>query len=180
VSVFIELAKFLKNKSDNAEIEYILYIRKYELSGKWKGSVNAGDFDSFLKHYGFDVGRYRRGVKAIEGPNLGLDKCMLYGFQTIKTIGSKLSEPHQRVFIDGVLKPATDERKGEPPSERHVRDKLLPLYIANNHIEDPPVRISRLTELTAENEDLKRQVADLKADNKRLTKELNRLTKTAA
>lgn len=180
VGGFIELAKFLKNKADNAEIEYVLYVRAYERSGKWKGSVNAGDFDSFLKHYEFDVGRYRRGVKAIEGPNLGIDKCVLYGFPTIKTIGSKLSEPHQRLFIDSVLKPVTDERKGAPPSERHVRDKLLPIYIADNHIENHPVRTSRLMDLMAENEGLKRQVADLKAENKRLKEELDRLAKNAA
>lgn len=172
---FIELAKFLKNKADNAEIEYVLYVRAYELSGKWKGSINAGDFSAFLKHYGFDVDRYRRGVNAIEGPSLGLEKCMLYGFQTIRTIGSKLSEPHQRTFIENVLKPITDNRNGEPISERHARDKIA-LYIAETPGLAQPVRgVSKLAELKAENEDLKRQVANLTAENSRLKNELSKL-----
>jgi hypothetical protein len=181
----VEFARSLRVQADQAEMNLTAYLRAYEQSGKWRGAVDAGNFDSWLKRFEFEPSRYRAGVTVLTEHGLGVCNCITYGFGQMKEV-AKLPEEHRAPFIENVLKPARDARS-VPVSPRHTKT-LVNTYASHQRIRPPTPttpRSSVVERLEAQIESLQgllstltRERNELRAENRTLKRELSRRQKS--
>lgn len=147
----VELAREFRQRADESEREFILFLRALDLSGMWM-EIDAGTFDKFIdRNHICSAERYRHATHTLDVvSNEDIGKI---SFASAKEI-AKISEPVRRK--EAIKKTVEWARKnGRPPSPQKTRE-IIGLR--------PVIRPAP----PSKEEAFREEVRVLKAENKRL------------
>jgi hypothetical protein len=152
----VKFVRSLRERSDQCELNFVLFLRGLEESGVWRTISDAGTYEKFLERTSLcSAERYRQGVRAYNlFPVAEIEEA---GMAAAK-ITARIEDPAKRTEVWNAIR-STAQTQGFPVSERTASHIARPAPSERNASK----AVERLLGLERENSQLRAEVDRLRA-----------------